>query len=315
MATIINRVRIGWREHPIFYRQRVIEIDCPIYNCPNGCTHVTKSCKIYAQDGITILQEIPNPVDPVQIITLIIKNYFPIPQNKETYQLLIECITQENAISDDAYTKLNLNHPHPNIIVFRGDMTHEGNFPFLRDMLMHLDKLGIGMFIGADSLGSMDQNCLPFLLRTRIIDEIQLKLHVPNVLTDASLRDSQKVLNSFSQAIAGLLHIPQETYEQENGMMTAIETPDLKNLTFSFLFSQHSSLDVFYEYLSALYNAIDADHDADLFHLINIALRGDGTESPDLINTAYDLVIKGFDAERVFCIPIPPESRCLYYDS
>jgi len=272
----VNSCKINWRKDPPFLNSRVIEISFPLYDqCPNKCEHIEKECIIYG-DYEKEIERFQNPISTNDLLSTILKNYIKNP-----------------------------NAPHPNIIMFKGDLVIKKNFQFIFEFLDMLETSKVGMFIGAETYGSVDKEILPKLLSTEIIDELIVKIAVYNEINDFTKLQMEHVFNSLSQSIDAITHI---SYNED------IPDNDLKRVGIAFLFTKESSLDVFLQYLSSIYDAF-CDND-DVFNLFDIYLRGDGTEPKGILEKAFENAIQGFNPDKIYMIPIQKKKdECLFYNS
>lgn len=277
----VNYIRTVWRENPPFLHSKSIEIGFPLYDkCPNGCEHIQEMCEIYDVNG-KLVESLKNPISSNTVKSIILKYYIP------------------NA---DAY--------HINIIAFRGDFSIPKHFFFIFDLIELIDKENIGMFLAAETYGSNDETLLPKLLDTKLVDELMVKIVVYDKLNEKTKSQMKNIFTALSQGVEAV-NTPK--YNDS-------DYPDnaLKKIAISFLFTKNSSREVFYSYLRSIYDAFkDFNNNEEVaIDLFDIYLRGDGTEEEGIIEWAYEELIRGFAADRIYNVPIKkPNNGCIFYFS
>lgn len=288
--TFVNEVKIIWRKDPPYLNNRVIEIKLPLMEkCPNRCNKNKLLCKIYDVQGNEV-NRLPNPVSTKDVLDSILNNYFPKLKNS------------------NGESEVNYNCFHVNIIVFRGDFMIPQHFSFISEIFDMLQDLKIGMKIGAETIGCEDEKALPILLEQRIIDKIMIKLGVYSEWNNNVKKYAVSALNSLTQCIDSLT---------EN-----IDDPDLEEIGITFLFDEHSNIEVFLEYLRIIWEEYKRENEESIdvinsvFQYFYVYLRGDGTEKNGIIEKAYNFAIEIFDPDKVFYSKITAEKKsCIFCDS
>ena len=274
---IVSINLVNSRSIPPFHTLRVIEITCQI---PLPCSNPD-------------YQNADMHITTVECLTHILR-YCAVPQDQNTISQILSIIDRDSRITDEEWHSLQLDRPHVQHVMFRGDFVDKRTFPFIQHLIHLMDLFDLGMYVGAESFGSEDKTRIPQLLMMRKLDEVGLKLRVYPEWNDIVKQKTENLLNSFTQCIAGLRHFSSENEKDA-------DIPDLKSVFLIFLFDTQSSLDVFQIYIQGLYDAIWRDGDPDLFEMFDIFLCYAGsTPLTKLDDQAYQLAIYDKKFQSIF---------------
>lgn len=281
---IVNEINLKWLQSPPFVNSMGITISLSNYEkCPNRCSNKNIICNVY-DPYRKIIDKLPNPVNPYDI-TRIIQNFFP-------------------KISVNGSLVPNLDSKHVNIIVFKGDFMIPQNFEFISDLFEKLQDLEIGMKIATETIGSSDKKSLPILLAHNIIDSVTINLGVYPQWDNNVSDYARNALNSLTQCINA-----------------KTENEELHHIGISFLFDEHSSIDVFIDYLRIIDQSYRENEEElektgreSVFTYFNVYLRGDGTERQGIIEEAYHKGIEIFVEHQVKKLPIMilDKNKCIF---